>query len=263
MDDVTSRALLADPETWRALQLDTLAAILPMERRDRIAELLTVDGVETLKHLAREGMGENTLRALASDLAYLEGWAKAATGEPLPWPAPEGLALKFVAHHLWDTARRQVDPQHGMPEYVAELFERPSYCASRGLMRRDAGWRVGARCIAGRGRRAIRDAGPTSCAASCCLGRSPAQRGRHGFALNKSSTSPTFLWILPAPLRQRRHASRSSLVEPKRRTWTMRARCYWSGRRSRLCANGSCDQTSIMARFFARSIVGARSRREL
>jgi hypothetical protein len=43
---------------------------------------------------------------------------------------------------------------------------------------RDAGWRVGARCIAGRGRRAIRDAGPTSCAASCCLGRSPAQRLR-------------------------------------------------------------------------------------
>jgi hypothetical protein len=42
-----------------------------MDRRDRIAELLTDDDVETLKHLAREGMGENSLRALASDLAYL------------------------------------------------------------------------------------------------------------------------------------------------------------------------------------------------
>jgi len=28
----------------------------------------------------REGMSENTLRALASDLAYLEAWARAATG---------------------------------------------------------------------------------------------------------------------------------------------------------------------------------------
>ena len=64
-------------------------------------------------------MGENTLRALASDLAYLEAWALAATGRPLPWPAPESLALKFVAHHLWDPAKREVDPQHGMPDYVA------------------------------------------------------------------------------------------------------------------------------------------------
>ena len=60
MDDINSRSLLADPETRRALQLDTLSAILPMERRDRLAELLTDDDVETLKHLAREGMGENT-----------------------------------------------------------------------------------------------------------------------------------------------------------------------------------------------------------
>src|SRR4051812_1962338 len=71
MDNITSRALVADPETRRALQLDTLSAILPMERRDRLAELLTDDDVETLKHLAREGIGENSLRALASDLAYL------------------------------------------------------------------------------------------------------------------------------------------------------------------------------------------------
>lgn len=119
MDDITSRALVSDPETRRALQLDALSAILPMERRDRLAELLTDDDVATLKHLAREGMGENTLRALASDLAYLEGWAKAATGVPLPWPAPESLALKYVAHHLWDPAERETDPQHGMPAEVA------------------------------------------------------------------------------------------------------------------------------------------------
>ena len=119
MDDITSRALISDPETRRALQLDAFSAILPMERRDRLAELLTDDDVATLKHLAREGMGENTLRALASDLAYLKGWAKAATGAPLPWPAPESLALKYVAHHLWDPAERETDPQHGMPAKVA------------------------------------------------------------------------------------------------------------------------------------------------
>ena len=124
-------ALHLDPETRRALQLDALAAILPMDRRDRLAELLTDDDVETLKHLAREGMGENSLRALASDLAYLEAWADAATGQPLPWPATEALALKFVAHHLWDPAKRVSDPRHGMPADVAESLRR------EGLLRCD------------------------------------------------------------------------------------------------------------------------------
>jgi hypothetical protein len=87
------------PETRHALELDVLAAILPLDRRDRLAEILTDDDVETLKHLAREGMGRR-----ASVLAYLEAWALAATASPLPWPAPEALGLKFVAHHLWDPA---------------------------------------------------------------------------------------------------------------------------------------------------------------
>ncbi|MBX9647940.1 MAG: integrase, partial [Xanthobacteraceae bacterium] len=72
-----------DPETRRALQLDVLASMLPADRRDRLAEILTDDDVETLKHLAREGMGENSLRALASDLGYLEAWSMMATGAPL------------------------------------------------------------------------------------------------------------------------------------------------------------------------------------
>jgi hypothetical protein len=38
----------------------------------------------------------------------------AATGEALPWPAPEGLALKFVAHHLYDAAERARDPEQGV-----------------------------------------------------------------------------------------------------------------------------------------------------
>jgi integrase len=81
--------------------------------------------VATLKHLAEAGMGENTLRALASDLGYLEAWALAATSNPLPWPAPEALLLKFVAHHLWDPVKREEDRDHGMPDAVeADLFLR-------------------------------------------------------------------------------------------------------------------------------------------
>ena len=36
--------------------------------------------------------------------------ARAAVGAALPWPAPESLVLKFVAHHLWDPAERATDP---------------------------------------------------------------------------------------------------------------------------------------------------------
>ncbi|NTJ36392.1 site-specific integrase [Agrobacterium rhizogenes] len=102
----------------RAEQLDALEAILPFDRRDQLAVLLTDDDVATLKHLAKEGMGDNTLRALASDLGYLEAWCQFATGAPLPWPAPESLLLKFVAHHLWDPTERAADPNHGMPAEV-------------------------------------------------------------------------------------------------------------------------------------------------
>ncbi|MDX0559458.1 tyrosine-type recombinase/integrase [Sinorhizobium medicae] len=102
----------------RAEELDALDAILPFDRRDQLAALLTDDDVATLKHLASEGMGENTLRALASDLGYLEAWCQLATGSPLPWPAPEALLLKFVAHHRWDPVKRAEDPAHGMPAEV-------------------------------------------------------------------------------------------------------------------------------------------------
>lgn len=108
----------SDAVIRRSEALDALDAILPYGRRDQLAELLTDDDVATLKHLAGEGMGENTLRALASDLGYLEAWCVAATGGPLPWPAPEILLLKFVAHHLFDPAERERNPAHGMPEEV-------------------------------------------------------------------------------------------------------------------------------------------------
>ena len=108
-----------DPSLPRFEQLSALAGVLPYHRRDQLSELLTDQDAATLRHLAETGMGENSLRAIASDLAYLERWALAATGEPLPWPAPTSLAAKFIAHHLWDPVKREADPEHGMPEEVA------------------------------------------------------------------------------------------------------------------------------------------------
>ncbi|MER9580700.1 tyrosine-type recombinase/integrase [Mesorhizobium sp. M0276] len=115
----------------RAEALDALDSVLPFDRRDFLANLLTDDDVATLRHLAREGIGANSLRALASDLGYLEAWSFAATGQPLPWPAPEALLIKFVAHHLWDFAKRETDPAHGMPADVAATLK------SQGLLRSD------------------------------------------------------------------------------------------------------------------------------
>ncbi|XHE16795.1 tyrosine-type recombinase/integrase (plasmid) [Agrobacterium deltaense] len=130
----------------RAEELDTIASVLPMERRDELAELLTDQDVETLKHLVERGMGDNTLRALTSDLAYLEAWGLAATGRSLPWPAPEALLLKFVAHHLWDPEKRANDPDHGMPDDVDEKLRRQGFLKSIGphapdtVRRRLASW---------------------------------------------------------------------------------------------------------------------------
>lgn len=130
----------------RVTELDTIAAVLPIDRRDELAELLTDRDIETLRHLVNQGMGANTLRALTSDLAYLEAWALAATGHSLPWPAPEALLLKFVAHHLWDPQRRETDPDHGMPADVEHNLRRQGLLKSVGphapatVRRRLANW---------------------------------------------------------------------------------------------------------------------------
>jgi integrase len=134
------------PVDIRAYELDTIAAVLPMERRDELAELLTDQDVETLKHLVNEGMGENTLRALTSDLAYLQAWSLAATGASLPWPAPEALLLKFVAHHLWDPEKKKANAEHGMPDSVSENLRAQGFLRTSGphapdtVRRRLASW---------------------------------------------------------------------------------------------------------------------------
>jgi integrase len=116
----------------RIEDLDTIAAVLPIERRDELAELLTDQDVETLRHLVNEGMGANTLRALTSDLAYLQAWSLAATDRCLPWPAPEALLLKFAAHHLWDDEKRLTDPEHGMPADVEQKLRLQGFLRTTG-----------------------------------------------------------------------------------------------------------------------------------
>jgi hypothetical protein len=49
--------LLSGPAERRAIELDTLSAILPIHRRDHLALLLTDEDTATLKHLAEKGHG--------------------------------------------------------------------------------------------------------------------------------------------------------------------------------------------------------------
>lgn len=130
----------------RTETLDTIAAVLPLSRRGRLAGILTDEDVETLRHLVNEGMGENTLRALTWDLAYLEAWSMAATGRPLPFPAPEALLLNFVAHHLWRPQQREIEPEHGMPSTVEQVLRSQGFLRVSGphapatVRRRLANW---------------------------------------------------------------------------------------------------------------------------
>lgn len=101
------------PSTAIASRGAALDAILPFDRRDQLAALLTDDDLATLKHLASEGMGENTL----TELGY-PGLVPARNGSALPGPAPESLPPEFVAHHLWHPVRRKEDLTHGMPAEV-------------------------------------------------------------------------------------------------------------------------------------------------
>ena len=88
-----ARERTGDRELHRANELAALTGILPLERREALAALLTDEDVATLKHLAEKGMGPHTLRALASDLGYLEAWTLAATASPSPGLQPRSTPL--------------------------------------------------------------------------------------------------------------------------------------------------------------------------
>lgn len=104
--------------------LNPLYSVLPARQVDNLEQELNQDDIATLSYLVNQGMGANTMRALTSDLTYIETWCRAATGFDLIWPAPEALILKFIAHHLYDAAKQEADKNHGMPESVVDYMIR-------------------------------------------------------------------------------------------------------------------------------------------
>lgn len=111
------------------------------------AVALNKDDQDTLSHLLRKGVGSNSLRAMRSDLAYLEAWSLACDGTPLPWPPTKEIALRFIAHHLWDPDEKAVNPGHGMPLHVRKSLEDADFLRVKGphapatTERRISSWR--------------------------------------------------------------------------------------------------------------------------
>ncbi|RAH96230.1 integrase [Acuticoccus sediminis] len=98
---------------------DALVDLLPVATADRLAGHLTAGDVETLRDLVRASVPDNTVRAVVSDLAYLEAWHRAARGAPLAWPPADGDGLAFIAHHLFRAEERAVRGDgYGMPAAV-------------------------------------------------------------------------------------------------------------------------------------------------
>ena len=157
MTERTPPPLAVDPETRRAHQLDALAAVLPMGRRDRLAQLLTDDDVETVKHLARRGMGENTVRVLASDLAYLEAWAVRGDRRSPALAGGRGDPLEVRGSSSLESGEtRGPAGSRGCARMWRRVFVRTGSCVARVRTRRR---RSGGGCRAGHPAPLARDRG--------------------------------------------------------------------------------------------------------
>ena len=104
----------------------------------------------TLKHLAREGTGENSLRALASDLAYLEAWARVAIGAALPWPARK--ASRLNSRRIVCGTRpnaRLIRSTACQPTWRRSCGTPGCFAATARMRRRRSSddWRAGAPCV--------------------------------------------------------------------------------------------------------------------
>ncbi len=140
------------PSTAIASRGAALDAILPFDRRDQLAALLTDDDLATLKHLASEGMGENTL----TELGY-RGLVPACNGSALP-RACAGIAAPEIRRPSGGRPRSEVaglrvddlvdddpvlgDPagswpkirlsdRGGKPKYPAARSDAPGHCISQ------------------------------------------------------------------------------------------------------------------------------------
>jgi len=114
MTERTPPPLAVDPETRRAASARCARRRLadgPAGPAGSAAHRRRRRDPETSR--ARRGMGENTLRAWPRTSPISRHGPFAATGAPLHWPAAETALLK-------NTAKREAQRKHGMPQNVAE-----------------------------------------------------------------------------------------------------------------------------------------------
>lgn len=86
---------------------------------------------ETLDFMVAKGIPKSTLRAIASDMRYLEAWSMITSGACLEWPAYEATQTRFLAHHLFDASQRKRDPGHGMPSAIESSLRDVGYLKGR------------------------------------------------------------------------------------------------------------------------------------
>jgi len=110
----------------RAEEPDALDAILPFDRRDQLAELLTDDDVATLKHLAREAWATNTIErwpriSLSRSLVQSDKRRSPALANTRK-PAAEIRRPPFVGYRELKSI-----PSHGMPRmWRLPFVQRPA-----------------------------------------------------------------------------------------------------------------------------------------
>lgn len=126
-------------------RLDGLDQVLPFGRRLSRRTAHRRRRSRRTNHLAKEGMGDNSLRALTSDLAYLEAWCVAATGE-LPLAGSGSATAEIRGAASVGSRPEETDPGHGMPESLLRSAM-PNCCVPTVRIRQA---RCAAACRAGR-----------------------------------------------------------------------------------------------------------------
>lgn len=82
----------------------------------------------------------HTVRAIKSDLAYIERWAKAILHTPLPWPASEEIVCQFIEGH---SALQRSDEKVSGPTYFSKAehaFSGQKKSSAATLRRRISSW---------------------------------------------------------------------------------------------------------------------------
>lgn len=106
---------------------------------------LSAADAAALEDLFRRGTPENTRRAYAVDLSYLQAWKQLSFGSALDWPEAEAVALRFLLDHSRDLGAAPAgDPSRQVAEALIGFGLRRSLAcpAPATLDRRIACWRA-------------------------------------------------------------------------------------------------------------------------